>query len=188
MSSLSERSSLFYEKYSISPKFGFLSESVKLPDEFDIYQQIIDNLESADGEKFRKLVYALEDLRYPQSYFIELATKQNKHVQLTLYSIFTFIVQKFVRCMGKDDQLDVIPYEIGLVWYHCAAPFKLPTVTTYAAVVLNNWRLLNPEMEPSIDNFEVVHACSGTEDESWFYKVHLTIEQIGTKSYGPCLI
>jgi indoleamine 2,3-dioxygenase len=172
----------FYEKFDISPQFGFLADcTVEIPSDFDMFAEIIANLENMDGVHFRKLVDALPALNHPQEFYVNLANKQTRAVQRKVYSTFTFIAQKYVRCLGKDHQLATIPFEIGLIWYHCAEKFKLPIVTTYTAVVLANWRLTDPTKPPSLENFDAIHAISGKTDEAWFYRIHVSIEHVGAQ-------
>ena len=89
------------------------------------------------------------------------------------------MVQKYIRCMGKEHQIATIPFELGLIWHHCSKTFNLPIVTTYAALVLSNWRLLDPALPPSLENLDAVHGISGLGDECWFYRVHVAIECAG---------
>lgn len=89
------------------------------------------------------------------------------------------MVQKYIRCLGKEHQVDTIPYELGLIWHHCAVTFNLPTVTTYAALVLSNWRVIDAALPPSLENMTAIHAISGTPDECWFYRIHIAIEYTG---------
>lgn len=174
----------FYEKYDISPRYGFLTEPRDppgLPADFDMFAEIFANLGNTDGKYYRKLVDDLALLNHPQEFYINLAKKQPREVQKQVYAMFTFMVQQYVRCLGKAMQLDTIPYEIGLIWHHTAETFKLPTVTTYMTVALTNWRLLDPSKPLTFDNCDAIMACSGTEDERWFYRVHIGIESIGAQ-------
>ena len=184
-SSSSSSSSSFYETYDISETFGFLTDTrticPNLPAEFDIFKDIIQHINEPDGHKFRQLVDALSTLGHPPSFYIDLVTYQPERIQKILYSVFTFIVQKYIRCLGKEGQVDYISYEIGLIWYHTAKTFDLPTVTSYSALVLWNWRLRDPTKTPSLTNFDVIHAITGLPDEEWFYKIHMQIEYLGAK-------
>eukprot|EP01032_Pedospumella_encystans_P016646 gene16646-18983_t len=172
-----------YEKFDISPRWGFLTDSAimtaPLPADFDIFAQIIANLENTDGIYYRSLVDQLANLGHPQEYYIELAKKQTYDVQKKVYSLFTFMVQKYIRCMGKDHQIEAVPFELGLIWHHCSLTFNLPTVTTYSALVLSNWALTDPTLFPTLENLTAVHGISGLQDEIWFYRIHIAIEYTG---------
>jgi len=144
-----------------------------------MFSQIITNLESADGLHYRSLVDQLAVLGHPQQYYVDMATKQTPEVQKKVYSIFTFMVQKYIRCLGKEHQIDTIPFEIGLIWHHTSLTFNLPTVTTYSALVLSNWTLIDPTQFPSLENLTAVHGISGLQDEFWFYRIHIAIEYTG---------
>lgn len=174
-----------YESFDLSPRWGFLTIPTTLteplPSEFDIFVDIIANLENSDGVHYRALVDHLPTLGHDQEYYIQLATSQTAEVQKKVYSVFTFMVQKYIRCLGKDQQVEVIPFELGLIWHHCAITFNLPTVTTYAALVLSNWRIIDEALPPSLENLSAIHAISGTSDESWFYRIHVAIEYTGAQ-------
>lgn len=166
--------------YDIS-SYGFLTDPTTIPDVlpygFEEYQIIVDSIENEDGEYFRRLV---DDLKVgkPHSYYIEKVERLNYVEKKQIYSLFTFVAQKYVRCMGKVDeseQIKEIPYEIGLIWNECAKEFDLPCVTSYGAVILYNCKL-NEE-----GNIVSRHAISGTNDELHFYKVHMDLEKIGGK-------
>lgn len=172
-----------YESFDLSPRWGFLTDAATLeaplPASFDMFTEIITNLESPDGVQYRALVDNLSTLGHDQDFYIQLATSQPREMQKKIYSLFTFMVQKYIRCLGKDYQVETIPYELGLIWHHCAITFNLPTVTTYAALVLSNWRVTDNELPPSMENFSSIHAISGTPDENWFYRIHVAIEYTG---------
>jgi hypothetical protein len=184
-----DRSVSFYDTYDVSHEYGFLSSPQAsfhpLPPEFSMFDTVISNLENTDGEYFRLVVDNLSGLNYSQSFYVDLVCKQSKDVQKIVYSTFTFIAQKYIRCMGKSEQVSVIPYEIGLIWHHSALTFKLPTVTTYSAVVLSNWLVINANKPISLSNIDAAHYISGTPDEAWFYRIHIAIEQLGGKLLEP---
>lgn len=191
----------FFEKYDISENYGFLSNPCEfvhsLPDGFEEFQDVYNNLDSLDGLKFRELVDGLA-VGKPQSHYYELAIGLSTAQKKQVYTIFTFIAQKYVRCMGackppsrwnnvlnflgykntkqEQEQVQSIPYEIGIIWYVCAQEFNLPTVTSYSAVILNNCKL-----NENTGEIESVYQISGTSDELHFYKVHMAIEMAGAK-------
>ena len=52
----------------------------------------------------------------------------------------------------------------------------LPPSPCYAAVILWNWNLKKPSQPLSTDNFKTLLSFTGTEDEEWFYLIHMRIE------------
>lgn len=169
----------FQDTYDISEKYGFLVDPNTIPDilprKFSEFRSVVDAIEDLDGQEFRDKVNALVKGK-PQKYYTKLAQKLTTNEKKQIYSLFTFIAQKYVRCMGactQEDQVQKIPYEIGLIWYECAKEFNLPNVTSYSAVILNNCKL--DESGKLVSR----HAFSGTSDELHFYKIHMDIEAYG---------
>jgi hypothetical protein len=167
-------------KYDIS-KYGFLTDPDTIPDTlptgFEEYVEIVNNIENDDGHYFRQLVNGLKKGK-PQNEYIRKVHNLTTTEKKQIYSLFTFIAQKHVRCMGavnKDEQITEIPYEIGLVWYECAKEFELPCVTSYGATILYNCKF------NSKGELTSRHAISGTSDELHFYKIHMDLEKIGGK-------
>lgn len=51
-----------------------------------------------------------------------------------------------------------------------------PPVLAYSGMVLNNWRRLDPAGDIVPENIETLISFTGTDDEAWFFKVHIAIE------------
>lgn len=210
---LRDQSNQLRDQYDISDRYGFLTDPAKIPQElppgFEEYKPIVDVIDNPDGNYFRNLVNKLKQGK-PQEYYIALANSLSDAQKLQIYTIFTFIAQKYVRCMGaikpiplnlqlydlicwlfnapvsqREKQIQEIPYEIGLIWNECSKPFKLPCVTAYSAVILNNFRLkpgcvIGTETL-NLDDIIPVYAISDTYAELHFYKLHMAIEALGHK-------
>lgn len=166
---------ILYEQFDIS-KYGFLTDpdtiSDDLPRGFEQYKNVVNAIENPNGKYFRQLVDNLKCGK-TQQYYKNLTKKLSYVQKKQLYSLFTFIAQKYVRCMGKDDTKIEIPYEIGIVWNECAKEFNLPCVTSYGATILYNCVI------DENGKFISRHAISGTNDELHFYKVHMQLEAYG---------
>lgn len=165
----------FYSDFDISPKYGFLSDpnifSDKLPLGFEEYEDICKNLNNNCTE-FRNIVDKIVANK-PQKFYNQLTENLTYLQKKQIYTLFTFIVQKYVKC-DHDNIIDTIPYEIGIVWYNCAQSLKLPNVATYSALVLNNCVIKNDgKLEPYFN-------ITGTNDEKHFYKIHIEIESMGS--------
>jgi indoleamine 2,3-dioxygenase len=164
-----------------SMKYGFLADhnTLQLGSNFEEFTKVITGLTIQDGHIFRKLVDDMKITRLSKQHYIDIVNNVKSEGELRyVYSVFTFVCQKYIRCLGKDEQLDTLPYHIGLPWHISAKRLGLPEATTYSSVVLNNWR---PKYEKfkSIDDIEVIHTITNTEDEKWFYKIHMAIELMG---------
>lgn len=165
-----------------SMKYGFLAdyETLQLGNNFEEFTKVIIGLKIQDGHKFRKLVDDMKRYRLSKQHYIDIVNNVKSEGELRyIYSIFTFVCQKYIRCLGKDEQIDILPYHIGIPWNISAKRLGLPEATTYSSVVLNNWKPKYEKIE-SIDDIEIIHTITNTEDEKWFYKVHIAIELMGS--------
>lgn len=164
--------------------YGFLANhsELVLPAHFYAeFSHIIDGLKLSNGHQFRKLIDDMHDSRKPIDYYKKMIELVDERGGLQyVYSVFTFICQKYVRCLGKDDQIHILPYQIGIIWHISAQKLGLPEATTYASVVLYNWRSLVDDPK-TIDDIEVTHTITQTDDEAWFYKIHMAIELSGSE-------
>lgn len=172
---LAEQDLFLLHEFDIS-RYGFLTDPhsipIQLPNGFEEYNEVVEAIEDNNGLFFRSLVNALEKGK-PQKFYYNLVKNLTFAEKKQVYSLFTFVVQKYIRCMGINDTPTEIPYELGIVWSECAKEFNLPCVTSYAATILYNCIF-----DPS-GNIESRHAISGTNDELHFYKVHMKIEACG---------
>jgi len=94
---------------------GFLGElnTYVLSEEFDIFKEIIDNLNVDDGKNFRKLVTELP--QESQSYYLNMIKDKNYTEIKKIYNTFTFICQKYIWCCGLEERVQTLPYTIGLI-------------------------------------------------------------------------
>jgi indoleamine 2,3-dioxygenase len=163
-------------------KNGFLGEEndvILSPEYYDVFGDILDNLKEQDGVKFRLLVKNLPTK--PQQFYLEFIKDRTDNEIKKIYNDFTFICQKYIWCcgQGKGDLVHSIPYSIGLIWYYCGIHRVVRPVSTYDALILNNWKFKDKDKPVSLDNLDVVHSITGTDDEIWFYKIHIMIEYVG---------
>lgn len=54
-------------------------------------------------------------------------------------------------------------------------PKRFP-ILTYSDYVLNNWKLIDPNIGFTLENIEPIFTFTGVRDEAWFIKIHLAIE------------
>lgn len=167
-------------------EFGFLGDinTTELSKEYHIFNEIIQNLNSQDGN-FRELVHKLP--KESPDYYLDMIKDKNYSEIKKIYNVFTFICQKYIWCNGLDDRAQSLPYSIGLIWYFCGKDRVVRPVSTYDALILNNWKLVNENEPMSIENLEVLNSITGLEDEKHFYKIHILIENAGRKFINDIL-
>lgn len=166
------------EQFDISSK-GFLPEEcvIKLPLNLEFYQQVFDNLSEAvsSGPEFRQIVDRLPKYNEELYDVLKLSRGEKKF----MYSFLSIVCHRYIWCNGLKNAIDRLPAEIGLPWWQVSKDLGLATVLTHAAVDLYNWHLINPKENLSLDNLETNLTMTGTQSESWFYLVMITIEGIG---------
>lgn len=81
----------------------------------------------------------------------------------------------------------IIPAAIAVPWFQISNILGLKPVVCYATLELHNFKLLNPELPPSLYNMTMLHTFSGSFDESWFYLIPLAIEITGAPAVKALL-
>ena len=167
---------------------GFLPESeplVRLPNIFKPWEFIIDDLPSLIKErKLRDKVQRLPLLTVSDT---SLTTKQ--HWQRAC-CVLTYISQGYIWEGGEDDMCDSLPKQLAIPLSDVSSNLGLPPSPCYAHFCLWNWCLKNPSEPPSADNFKCPLSFTGTEDEEWFYLIHIRIELAavpGIKAINACI-
>ena len=133
----------FNDKYNISSR-GFLPEvCVELPERYDVFNNIMSNLSTNNGDKFRIMVD-----QFAESYNGDLSLLNIDDLTLdevkTLYSKMSMLNHKYIWCKGPEDVKTIIPYITGILWYQASEKLGIGMVLTHASLDLYNWRLLKP--------------------------------------------
>ncbi|KAF1350725.1 Indoleamine 2,3-dioxygenase [Delphinella strobiligena] len=94
------------------------------------------------------------------------------------YLILAFMSHAYI--WGGDRPLDIVPQSISIPFLETCKRLELPTVATYAGVVLWNYRpLFDEEPIDQLENLATLTTFTGSLDESWFYLVSVAIEARG---------
>lgn len=179
------------EKYDLSEEHGFLGcEDLDMNnyEKFNLYLLVFLNLQSKDTHYFRSLVDDITEQNLPKEFFDDLVDSLDYQMKKHATSVFALICQKYLFGCGKEHMLDTIPFCVGYVWHKCSLARDLPTVVTLDSLVLNNWRFIDPDRGFELDNIEIKTYPSGTDSESWFYKIHVAIEGTGGKMLTRMLL
>ena len=166
-------------------KYGFLSEDIplaRLPGPFESWERIADDLPSII--KSGKLREKVDQLSLVTVNDRSLPDKQ--HWQRA-YCVVSFISQAYI-C--EDDQCISLPKQLAVPLVDVSSKLGLPPSPCYAAFILWNWRLKNPDEPVSTHNFKTALSFTGSEDEEWFYLIHIRIELAaasGVKAVVACI-
>lgn len=165
------------QKYEVYPELAFVpnEEPLKrLPDQFDAWEETIENLVKLIKEKDLQ-----ENVKsWPLLVLSDANLPTVRHWQRA-YVVLTFVGQGYIWMNGPDNPAKEIPSVLAKPWFDAAEHLGLPPVITYAAVVLYNWELIDPRKCVEPRNVRIRYTFTGTRDESEFYRVSLLCEFAG---------
>lgn len=161
----------FKKIYDISCR-GFLPEiCVELPERYHIFDDILNNLSTNNGESFRHLVD-----QFAEHYNNDNSIKNIEDLSLdqvkTLYSKMSMVNHKYVWGAGPTNVRTVIPHITGVLWYKASDILGIKMVLTHASLDLYNWRFLKDfdinqiDDDNIFDYLENIHCFS---DESEYF-------------------
>ena len=166
-------------------KYGFLSEDIplaRLPGPFESWERIADDLPSIiKSGKLREKVDQL-----PLVTVNDRSLPDKQHWQRA-YCVVSFISQAYI---WEDDQCISLPKQLAIPLVDVSSKLGLPPSPCYAAFILWNWCLKNPDEPVSTHNFKTALSFTGSEDEEWFYLIHIRIELAaasGIKAVVACI-
>ena len=98
------------------------------------------------------------------------------------YSVLAFITHAYV--WGGNKPAERVPPPISIPFLKTCEHLELPSVATYASVVLWNWKpIFDAERVDTLANLDIINTFTGSLDEKWFYLVSVAIEAKG----GPLI-
>ena len=152
---------------------GFLPDVeplLRLSEYFEPLESIIDELPSLINErKLREKVHCLPLLTVSDT---SLPTKQ--HWQRA-YCVLSYISQGYIWEGGEDDMCDSLPKQLAIPLSDVSSMLGLPP-SPCIALALWGWCLRNPNEKLASNNFKTMFSFTGTEDEEWFFLIHMRIE------------
>lgn len=163
------------EDYDVSPTNGFLPTEPPLeilPNSYyRPWESIVRNLQGLILS--RRLRGLVDNLPVLSTDCLETDAEWRR-----AYVVLAFITHAYI--WGGDRPCERIPPSISIPFTATCSRLELPTVATYAGVVLWNYKPLFPE-EPidSLENLSTLLTYTGSLDESWFYLVSVAIEARG---------
>lgn len=161
--------------FDISKKTGFVATSpplVKLPGEYfsqweDVCTAIPDLVKQ---QQLRAKIEALPERKFDEE------TLHSEEEWRRAYVLLTFLSQSYIWAEGEAGIVHTLPKKLAVPWCAVSEHVTLKPVGTYASVVLYNYRLRDPSGGLNGDNLVAISNFTGTEDESWFYMVHVLVE------------
>ena len=86
------------------------------------------------------------------------------------------IFQGYMWQEGEKGVPDKMPSVLCVPFHTICEKIGVPLVGTYASTVLYNWSLRDREKAMTTENLQAIVNHTGTDDESWFFMVHVAIE------------
>lgn len=180
MNNLTQKSTLEY--FRISSTHGFLNtqRTDRIRKDNPYLQSVIDNL--ANHIKNHTLESAINIIN------IHISTDYTELEYYELYTIISMIVSGYIWENGEKLNRTLIPNNLSIPLRVCADYLGLKPFITHASLDLNNWRLIDPMQDFSLDNIETKYTFTNTESESWFYLVMIAIEQAGANLVNKIIL
>ena len=122
------------------------------------------------SHQLRKAVHELPALEFSEN---TLRSDEEWRAALVLLS---GLFQGYMWQDGQAGLPNKMPSILAVPFNTVSQKIGTPLVGTYASTVLYNWRLRDPEKAMTIDNLQAIVNHTGTEDESWFFMIHVLIE------------
>lgn len=161
-------------KHQLSGVTGFLPEQEplgRLPNYYLIWEETLDNLtELIKTKKLRIDVERWQCLQLSSS-----SLTSERHWQRA-FVVLSFVGQAYIWMNGVEDTPSRIPKALAKPWWEVSEHLGIPPVASYAAVVLYNWRMIDPSLGITPGNLITLHTYTGTRDEEWFYLVSMFCE------------
>ncbi|HMO01682.1 MAG TPA: hypothetical protein PKD37_02885 [Oligoflexia bacterium] len=90
------------------------------------------------------------------------------------FMILSFLGHAYV--WGEKKIPGSIPASLAVPWHKIGSLLGRPPVLSYASYALNNWRLVDNNLEISVENLGLRQNFLGGQDEDWFVTIHIEIE------------
>jgi len=113
----------------------------------------------------------LEDLPI---YDFSVVKRDDPRILERLHMLYTYFANAYIHMGGTPTHH--LPATIAVPVVYLSEQVNRLPMLTYAGMVLNNWKRLNPAKGLTIDNLEVLQTFTDLYDEQWFFLVHISIE------------
>ena len=158
-------------EYDISLETAFVPEVVtasSLPPLFTLVEALVVDPPLADAIASSGLRSKVHDLpQYQRDDILNLDVAEQRR----LFVILTFVAQGYVWGNGKDSVKPQLAEQIAAPLDYLGKILGITPLGTYASTVLWNSRLKDPVKGWILENVSIDFTFTGTEDESWFYKI-----------------
>ncbi|EDO16594.1 hypothetical protein Kpol_520p15 [Vanderwaltozyma polyspora DSM 70294] len=179
------------EDYGVSERYGFLPRELPVQrlkdDYYESWEDVISKLpDLLVNRELRSEIDKLPELKVKQSLLDDIGQLRRS------YCVLCFLANAYV--WGGDKPAQVLPDNIANPLLITSDKLGLPPLSTYASLILWNFKLNDGEAafdiistqqshEINPDVVTTINTFTGLIDESWFYIISMFYEKIG----GVCL-
>jgi indoleamine 2,3-dioxygenase len=159
-------------KYNVDPQFGFLPGTPplqKLPEAWAAWDDL--------GNEMSGLLQAGAFCRVAERLPVLSINKlvgPEKDRALLLLAMFGHAFQ-----WENPDGTGYLPEGIAVPWVNLADKMDRPPILTHGSIVLQNWKLIDPNAPLTLDNICTIHQFFGGIDEAGFYLLTVALEKAG---------
>lgn len=99
-------------------------------------------------------------------------------------SHLSFIAHAYI--WGDNKPNESIPSVLANPWVKVANNQGRPPILSYASYCLDNWFLIDPDEDISLENVGLINNFLGGVDEDWFVTIHVCIENAAADAIAAC--
>ncbi|MDB4029857.1 indoleamine 2,3-dioxygenase [Gammaproteobacteria bacterium] len=99
-------------------------------------------------------------------------------------SHLSFIAHAYI--WGDNKPNESIPSVLANPWVKVAKNQGRPPILSYASYCLDNWFLIDPDEDISLENVGLINNFLGGVDEDWFVTIHVCIENAAADAIAAC--
>ena len=161
-------------KFDISEDTGFIPQDPplkRLPPYFQPWEDVAEGLSQLLKKK--QLRNAVDEL--PVLEFSENTLHSNEEWRRALV-ILSGIFQGYLWQEGEAGVPTKVPTKLAVPFNALSSRIGVKPVITYASCVLYNWGLRDSSLPKTEENLYALINHTGTDDESWFFMVHVLME------------
>ncbi|KAF2138876.1 uncharacterized protein K452DRAFT_255812 [Aplosporella prunicola CBS 121167] len=170
------------EAYAISPRNGFLPGSPPLQRLTDPYYKPWEAIVGKLPELLRSGQLVAEVYKLP---VLETSNLKDEREWRRAYSVLGFLTHAFI--WGAASPSEVLPVPIARPFIDVANHLGLPPTATYAGLNLWNWSAQPGSSLSDPATLSVIQTLTGTDDESWFYLISVSMEAVGARTVPSML-
>lgn len=166
--------------WQITPEHGFLIYPDPIRDlawvDSGLGDGIVEHLETVANDLPDLIVdgYVREVLENLPLVDFSVVLNRDPRILERLHMLYTYFANAYIH-MGKTPT-QRLTASIAIPVVYLSEQVNRPPMLSYAGMVLNNWKRINPQKDLSVDNLELMQTFTHLYDEQWFFLVHVAIE------------